>query len=756
MAEQRGPSAPNAIWAPVQRCATIGVVLLAAFRATVAGERTPVWEFDPWSQFIPMTGIGPGTGALLDAVGVALATLAVWAAGARGHTVRFGWCVAAGMGAAGVWAHAWMGGPHWLEPLAPAGAGGAWIGAMCTLVACAHAARDRWLHRVTLGLAIGVIGMLVAKGAVQVLIEHPQTVATYRVDRAAILESRGWSPDSAAARGFERRLMQSEATGWFGLSNVFASFGAAAFVGLGVGALGAWRANRGIVRTWAWRVVVLGAVFGALALWMSGSKGGVGAAAVGGTAIGFAWWLGARTESRRWASLIGPGVVLVVLGLVGARGVVGTSVGELSMLFRAFYIETALRIWAGAPLLGVGPGGFQDAYMLAKPAISPEAVSSPHSVLFDWVSTLGIAGAAYGAVLLACASRVAPAVRSAHTQRIRHAVRDGIDPKAVFLLVGVTVLVGALVERRQATPDQALLRAVGLGVWVAVAWGVARLCAGHVNVGRLIAAGAGLVLLAHAQIEMTMTQPESGGLACVLIGLAVGPPGRSAPTRWRRSAAWLGGALLGWSMVPLVAAGLALLTWQGSLLRAAEPFERLAVARLAGTESRSQFVSALRDAEQPLVSALATRPGHEPTGKALARVQALLGRATEDVSAVERSVETSRALADALQDSGSAQGWFGLAATQAAASGLADGTTSEAWRSDGLAALERAAALDPHGVAPAMALLNALVEAGRDADARSWAAEVLRRDGLTNLDPLVGLSDRERRRVRRLAASEGP
>jgi hypothetical protein len=208
--------------------------------------------------------------------------------------------------------------------------------------------------------------------------------------------------------------------------------------------------------------------------------------------------------------------------------------------------------------------------------------------------------------------------------------------------------------------------------------------------------------------------------------------------------------------VPLVAAGLALLTWQGSLLRAAEPFERLAVARLAGTESRSQFVSALRDAEQPLVSALATRPGHEPTGKALARVQALLGRATEDVSAVERSVETSRALADALQDSGSAQGWFGLAATQAAASGLADGTTSEAWRSDGLAALERAAALDPHGVAPAMALLNALVEAGRDADARSWAAEVLRRDGLTNLDPLVGLSDRERRRVRRLAASEGP
>jgi len=52
-------------------------------------------------------------------------------------------------------------------------------------------------------------------------------------------------------------------------------------------------------------------------------------------------------------------------------------------------------------MLGVGPDGFQNAYLTARPAISPEEVDSPHSVLFDWWATLGFGGIAWAALLIA-------------------------------------------------------------------------------------------------------------------------------------------------------------------------------------------------------------------------------------------------------------------------------------------------------------------------------------------------------------------
>src|SRR5690606_14992553 len=91
--------------------------------------------------------------------------------------------------------------------------------------------------------------------------------------------------------------------------------------------------------------------------------------------------------------------VILPLAAIALRGLLGERLGELSLLFRSFYLRGAIAIIADHPLLGVGPAGFKDAYMLAKPAIAPEDVTSAHSVLFDLGATLGLAGLAWIALL---------------------------------------------------------------------------------------------------------------------------------------------------------------------------------------------------------------------------------------------------------------------------------------------------------------------------------------------------------------------
>ena len=99
-----------------------------------------------------------------------------------------------------------------------------------------------------------------------------------------------------------------------------------------------------------------------------------------------------------------PAIIAAALLAVIARGLVGERIGELSLLFRWFYMQGATHIFADHWLLGVGPADFKDAYMIAKPATSPEDVSSPHSILLDWVATLGLGGLAWCVLFLVWSS----------------------------------------------------------------------------------------------------------------------------------------------------------------------------------------------------------------------------------------------------------------------------------------------------------------------------------------------------------------
>ena len=66
--------------------------------------------------------------------------------------------------------------------------------------------------------------------------------------------------------------------------------------------------------------------------------------------------------------------------------------GEKSLLFRWHYALGAFRIFASDPYLGVGPDGFQSAFLSMKNAFNPEEPVSAHNVVLDWFSTLGPQG----------------------------------------------------------------------------------------------------------------------------------------------------------------------------------------------------------------------------------------------------------------------------------------------------------------------------------------------------------------------------
>src|SRR5258705_354539 len=124
--------------------------------------------------------------------------------------------------------------------------------------------------------------MFLAQGLLQIWVEHPATVENFRANREAFLAAQGWAPDSPAARGFERRLLQAEATGWFGMANIYGSFCAAALTVMLGWSIQAWQATRRNELPSGWPgALSIGAVGAAAGIWMAGSKGGVAGAGVG-------------------------------------------------------------------------------------------------------------------------------------------------------------------------------------------------------------------------------------------------------------------------------------------------------------------------------------------------------------------------------------------------------------------------------------------------------------------------------------------
>ncbi|GIW74463.1 MAG: hypothetical protein KatS3mg103_0985 [Phycisphaerales bacterium] len=618
--------------------ASVGLVLLAALRSLMAYEPMPGWGLDPYTLPIPAGSFGPATSATLDAFTLLLAG-AVFVAWPPARW-RPWLCWAALLVAVGL-VGLFHGVGDGLRPaeLAPALA---WTAALAGAGAIARAARDRSTAGLLLALLVGLSAVLVAKGLVQRLIEHPATVARFEADKARILAAQGLQEGTAAARAYERRLRQPGITAWLGFSNAVASLLACAGVAMAALALAA----RGIA---ARSLLALGAA-AALGLVLIGwSKGAIASAGLGLLAVGIGWWrIRSATRSRRPgadsaaagaastgrpqhprtskaasgdatepASGLGPGgprpsgrsrwvglaavagALAVVLGpllAVVVRGLVGPGLAERSLLFRWYYLEGALRIALEHPWLGVGPGGFKDAYALAKNPLSPENAASPHSVVFDAAACLGLpVGLGVLALVLWAAWRASAAVLEPWVQEPavacggRRPARAAAGSRAVRIAGPAAVVLVAMAAEMASLgglgPWLALPWIAGLVGWVALAVSARRVGGAGV---RLAAASGALVLLAHGQIEMTPVLVGSASLWSAWVALGVagacspetvpgllgkGVSAGRSPGRSGSGRPWLGWVLGGTAWVLAAAAvGAAvapLWAWQGAVVEAA-------------------------------------------------------------------------------------------------------------------------------------------------------------------------------------------
>lgn len=781
------------------RATLVGVIVMLwsiAARVLTSHDPFPGWSGDPFAVPTPILGVTPAISILHDGVLLAAAVLVFVGEHRRGIRPPAWETVLAALGVGGASMHAlvWHAG----EPQHVLTAS-AWIAAMTAGLAARTAAHDPLARRLLVAGLVALVAPIAIKGLAQVYIEHPAMMEAFRRDRDAIIASHGWTPDSAMARAYVRRLSQPEATGWFGMANIVATVGAAGFT-FGLGLLAqVWRtsaSNRagGIVGAVALLLVSIAAVV------LAGSKGGYAAALLGAVLVGVGVFAGRLSGAGvvRLTRFLGMGVVVLVLTAVAVRGLVGTRVGELSVLFRAFYLQGAASVYLSEPVWGVGPGGFKSAYALLKNPLSPEDVSSPHNVLFEFAATLGLFGVAWAALWLAWVRQTGRAILRTNEQAVQEA---GWLPRHEVGVVAVAILfatvAASLLEQPLASPETALVRVGGAGLAVVFAGVALAHLRGAGGLHTPVAAAA-LVVAAHSLIELTPTAHGSTAWVMAIVGASTAGLGTARRLPGHGLRRGLADAL------PVAVSGGALLAVLVPLDRV-WGWERCLRAAYARAEVIAEITSSVRDARRPgsgeSMDAVVERvrgalveggmafgpvtPQTLPDAIRRLRESAMLGAASEldraaaimpDDLATQRAgaqVQLMMAAEPRGPDSnlspqsvilakflpalpvGQEVGAPGFAAWRAGVQEAAFALDGNADRWQSAAALWAAACLEaPHSVFYPMQAARAYERCGQRAIAARYAKEALGNHEKARLDPTQGLTESQLAEMRRVAAGE--
>jgi hypothetical protein len=284
-------------WVRALSAAAIAFATLVRLVSTHA--RFPWWELDPSRQPIPESALLPSQGFTLDLIVWIASLLGVAACILLREPLRWVTGLLAAFGSTGaLFAFILMPARAGSGP-DDASLGSAWAAAVIGAWALTHLARDRAIRAGLIAVLAGAACALAAKGAYQVFIEHPATIAHYKANADAMLAAQALEPGSSGAKEFERRLMQPEATAWVGMSNANASILAATLALLLGFAVAAWRSVKETnLPTGIAGVLSLATLAAAAGLAMTFSKGGIvtGALAVSLT-LGVAVLFRDRTPS---------------------------------------------------------------------------------------------------------------------------------------------------------------------------------------------------------------------------------------------------------------------------------------------------------------------------------------------------------------------------------------------------------------------------------------------------------------------------
>jgi hypothetical protein len=727
-----------------------GIVAIAVMRCVVAFLPQTIFDVDPAGErTVVIASLGMGGSLLLDAlliVACLVALLGEWRGG-RGLDPLLLTLALAPLPM--VWWHGFTNaGDLWR--------GSTWAAAALACVTVAHLARQRNMRIALTASLLAVVVPMLARGVTQVTYEHDDMLADYRANRAVYLQQRGWEEDSPATRIFERRLEHREPTGWFTSTNLFGSIAGCAaimFIGLAIVAM------RSRMQSGWWFLMLMVAAACAAGLWITSSMGAMLATIAGGlvlAVIAFA----CRASGHRHAGGYVTGLLVAMifgatLGVI-ARGALLPEgfFGEKSLLFRWHYLQAASEIVNAHTLTGVGPDGFQQAYTLHRPVRNPEEVQSAHAMFTDWLSTLGVLGGAWVALIVVMAARAGQSLMTPAnpdpdaTAALRPAVRFGSCVAALALAPAM------LIEWQALIPIDVFVRGLTLAAYIAAAAMIAAVlvrCDDRWLRGVSIAGAT--VLLVHGQIEMTFFQNGSVVWCMAMVGMNAGR--RQARSRGFNYAvgaiAML--AIVGW---------LGWLSWAGVLPALRQERLMLGAARLLDQvrndpqnheviltqrpQAAKKLVEAyeawpinvrpLNAAADQLFIAAAPPPPATTTAPTSARpadrsAGVALGLMADAADLVDRAViehndPSSLALARTIHTT--------LAM-------LTDDT--EQWAA-ALSVSRRLADGDPHGVQPWVRLGDVLWQAGERNEAKKAYQRALRNSDNFDLDALKQLSPRIR------------
>ena len=526
------PANRRSAWDALRVAAAVAIGTLVMLRATVFFAPQLVFDVDPVLDPSPIVGFGPAASMAIDALIWLCCAIGLFAEARSGRRIDLLMLLLA---LAGLPIVIWHGHSH----LGNLWIGVSWSAAMMAALTVAHLARDRQIRVLLVALGVAAVTAILVRGLSQLTYEHERIVADFHVKREAFFAAQGWAPDSVQAQIYERRLEQNQPTGWFTTTNILGSF-AAAVIALWLSlALGLWR-------HFGWRNVafvvlsmfVLIAVAGA-ELWKTTSKGALAAAGLGVMLVLTAHlfirlrkrWQLTPKASARLGYLGGAAVLaLIALAIAGiiARGTLlpENALGDKSLLFRWFYMQAAIDMLREHWMLGTGPDRFQEIFLQFRPPRCPEEVTSAHNVFLDYAVTLGMADIAWIGFLIVLAARAGARLLTENDTPANEAAANSRESRTALILVATSVMIGLgasfIVESRSI--DAAPLEMWrGAGIIIALLVALLTMRAAMMVSPAVLSIGLGsaaAVLLVHAQIEMTLTQPGSAGLALVYIALA--------------------------------------------------------------------------------------------------------------------------------------------------------------------------------------------------------------------------------------------
>jgi O-antigen ligase len=289
---------------------------------------------------------------------------------------------------------------------------------------------------------------------------------------------------------------------------------------------------------------LLAAAAMAMVLIATGSKGGIGAAAVGLTMAPVAWRWRHRL-ARRYKTVAVTAAAILVAGLLGvwAYGSARGTLPSKTLAVRWFYWQGSARIVSEHPLRGVGPGNFGSAYTQVRPPEAEEEVKTPHNFIAHAFTQFGLPGGAVylailgGAVLLAVrpvrASSLDPASFPGQGARIPMRLLMGAFA-AVILAATLSRWGFSLRETGNAAavvadlgfPLLGLLAGLFVMAWVGECW--CQLPPRSFALLRLALAAGAAAFVIHNLVSFGLWTPATGTLFWLVVGAAVagGPPSR--------------------------------------------------------------------------------------------------------------------------------------------------------------------------------------------------------------------------------------